>query len=77
MTDENTGKVVLPCIREFTNQLALVMSTPEISEIFRHGTPEKKLEQLIIAGDILLEPQGNWGLVNIDMTIREWLGLTK
>lgn len=77
MTQESSGQrvVVTPSVKEFTSNLALLLSESESAEIFRTGTPEEKLERVMLAADRLLEPQGNWGLVNTGLTLRELLNL--
>lgn len=68
---KNQNTVVSPSIKEFLNSLGFVLSTPEIIEVFRTGSPEQKLEKVIIGSDLVLEPEGNWGLINLDLTMKD------
>lgn len=70
MTDaSNDNTIVHPKIKEFTNNLALLLQRDE--ETFLKGQAAQKLEKVLIASDELLEPNGNFILLNTDLTFRE------
>jgi len=75
MTSE--AKIIHPSIKEFTGNLAMLLSADDCVEVFRNGTPEQKLEKVIIASDHLLQPNGNFILVNADLPLKELLQLQK
>lgn len=67
----NGQGIIHPKIKEFTGNLAHLLSKEEVVDIFRNGTPEQQLEQILIASDHLLQPQGNFILLNADLTLRQ------
>lgn len=67
--DSRNQGIIDPRIKEFTNNLALLLAKDD--EDFTKLPPEQKLSKVIIAADDLLEPAGNWGLINLDMTIAQ------
>ncbi len=70
MTDaSNENTIVHPKIKEFTNNLALLLQRDE--KIFLKGSGAKQLEKVLLAADDLLEPNGNFILLNTDLTFRE------
>lgn len=78
MADENGNHknqvIISPSVREFTDQLAQILSRDEtVAEIFRNGTPEQKLEQILINSDLLLEPNGKFILLNANMPLKDLL----
>ena len=76
MTNEENGNhqiIITPNVRAFTNELAQLLSQDGVAEIFRSGTPEKKLEQILIQSDILLEPKGKFILLNAEMALKDLL----
>jgi len=78
MTGENGNHqnqiIVTPSVQQFTNELAQLLSRDEkIAEIFRNGTAEQKIEQVLIQSDILLEPNGKYILLNANMALKDLL----
>ena len=78
MTDGNGNHqnqvIISPSVREFTDDLAKMLSLDEkVSEIFRNGTAEQKLEQILIQSDLLLEPNGKFILLNANMPLKDLL----
>lgn len=72
MTSESQNKtIVSPSIKEFTNNLALLLEEPETVEVFRNGTPEQKIEKVLLATDRLLEPEGKFILVNANLPLKD------
>lgn len=70
MTDaSNDNPIVHPKIKEFTNNLALLLQRDE--ETFLNGTGAQRIEKVLIASDELLEPKGNFMLVDTDLSLRE------
>lgn len=70
MTDANSeSTIVHPKIKEFTNNLALLLQRDE--KIMLSGTGTQKLEKVLLASDDLLEPKGNFVLLNTDLTFKE------
>ena len=75
MADGNGNQtIVTPAIKEFCENLSLMLAKNEQSvEIFRNGTPEQKLEQILVQSDLLLEPTGNFILLNADLPLKNLL----
>ena len=70
MTDaRKSDTIVHPNIKEFTNNLALLLQRDE--KIMIGGTGAEKLEKVLLACDDLLQPNGNFILLNSDLPLRE------
>ena len=66
---DKKNTLVHPNIKEFTNNLALLLQRDE--KIMLRGTGAEKLEKVLLASDDLLQPDGNFILLNTDLTFRE------
>ena len=75
--NQNSNKIIPPSVREFTNTLAHYLATEENLEVFRNGTPEQKLERVLICSDMILEPEKNYILINSNLTFGEMFKQTK
>ena len=63
--------IVHPKIKEFTTNLGLLLQRDE--RLFISGSGAEKLEKVLLASDDLLEPDGNFILLNIDLTFKALL----
>lgn len=66
-------EIIHPKIREFTNNLALLLQRNE--KIMLSGTGAEKLEKVLLAADDLLQPEGNFILLNTDLPFKELFGV--
>lgn len=69
-----SATIVEPKIQEFVQQLNQRFSSDaESIEIFRHGSQAEKLERVLIVAESILQPNGNFVLLNADLTFRDFL----
>jgi hypothetical protein len=61
--------IIHPKIKEFTNNLALLLARDEREWL--EGNGQQKLEKVLLASDDLLEPNGNFILVDTTKSLRE------
>ncbi len=66
-----TGQLVDPEIREALWAIALRIPR----ETFAGKSPKEKLEAVLLAADEVLQPEGNYILVNADLPLKNLLGL--
>lgn len=70
---DKKNTLVHPNIKEFTNNLALLLQRDE--KIMLRGTGAEKLEKVLLASDDLLQPDGNFILLNTELKFRELFGV--
>ena len=59
-----------PEIQKVTNNLAAILTQQQAVDILASGTPEEKLEAILLACDNLFQPNGNFILVNADVPLK-------